>query len=259
MNPTASIPSPRLPNVISALVWELAWKNRLIGPVLLLAFLVGAGLVFAVGRAEPDVWWSNYARGTGFITFTASILLAFAPFTLMESHGSWRMNSVITRWSVLPIRTCCLVAVPLAVAWVVLALVGWAWAPILERLFPGIDTVYMLSVYLTGAVAAQALAWAIPRKPSQVLDGRGAPLSDARPKLDCPAGKSRMAGRALPDARDVGWNLGWIRLARVLGSEAEPLWRLAGRSDAFKVLDRCSPRQVPGRRLPQSDGRLGLV
>jgi hypothetical protein len=167
MNPTASIQWPRLHKVIGALLWELGWKNRLIVPVLLLGFLLGAGLAFALDRAEPDVWWGNYARGTGFIAFTASILLAFAPFTLMESHGSWRMNSVITRWSVLPARTCCLVAVPLAIAWAVLALVVWAWAPVLERLFHGIDSFYMLAVYLTGAVAAQALAWAIPRKPSQ--------------------------------------------------------------------------------------------
>lgn len=167
MNPTASIQWPRLHKVIGALLWELGWKNRVIAPVLLLGFLLGAGLAFALDRVEPEVWWGNYARGTGFITFTASMLLAFAPFTLMESHGSWRMNSIITRWSVLPARTSCLVAVPLAIAWGVLAVVVWAWAPVLERLFPGIDSVYILAVYLTGAVAAQAIAWAIPRKPKQ--------------------------------------------------------------------------------------------
>jgi hypothetical protein len=95
------------------------------------------------------------------------VLLAFAPFTLMDSHGSWRMSSVISRWSILPVRTPCLVLVPLALGWVFLGVLIAAWTPILSRMFPGIDMLYMLAVFLAGAVAAQALAWAIPRKPGQ--------------------------------------------------------------------------------------------
>ena len=167
MTSVASIRLPKFHKIINALIWELAWKNRLVFPALLLALVLGAGLALALNYAPADVWWAKYVRGTAFVTFLGSVLLAFAPFTLMDSHGSWRMNSAITRWSVLPARTWSLVVVPLVVAWVVITLLVGAWTPILSRLFPGIDMVYVAAVFLTGAVAAQALAWAIPRKPSQ--------------------------------------------------------------------------------------------
>jgi hypothetical protein len=167
MTMVVPIQLPRLHKVVGALAWELAWKNRLVLPVLLVALVLGGGLASSVTQAPPDVWWANYARGTAFIAFLASLLLAFAPFTLMDSHGSWRMNSVTTRWSVLPARTLCLVIVPLVLAWAVITVLVSAWSPILARLFQGIDMIYILAVFLTGAAAVQALAWAIPRKPSQ--------------------------------------------------------------------------------------------
>jgi hypothetical protein len=77
------------------------------------------------------------------------------------------MNSVTSRWSVLPVSTLWLVGVPLVAAWASIAILVGAWSPILERLFAGIDMTYVLTVFLTGAALAQALAWAIPRKPSQ--------------------------------------------------------------------------------------------
>ena len=82
---------PRKSQVVQALVWELVWKNRVVVPALGAFLAIGFGLSQAVLHADPMAWWANYARGIGFITFLASILLTFAPFTLMDNHGSWRM------------------------------------------------------------------------------------------------------------------------------------------------------------------------
>lgn len=164
---TSSGSFPKLHKAIHALLWELLWKNRVVFPALLVFLAVGAGLAVLFQHAPPGVWWGKYARGAAGFTFAGSILLAFAPFTLMDSHGSWRMNSVVTRWSVLPVPTFLLVAVPLAMAGILVSVLVWAWAPILGRLFAGIDMLHVLMVLLAGIVAAQALAWAIPRRPSQ--------------------------------------------------------------------------------------------
>jgi hypothetical protein len=167
MNASLHARYPRWQKVLGALLWELVWKNRIVIPALLVFVALGGGLVLAVDNAPPDVWWSSYARGSGCILFLSSILLAFAPFTLMDNHGSWRMNSITSRWSVLPARTSFLVAVPLVVACVWLGVLVLVWTPILQKLCQGLDAMYILAVLLAGVIAAQALAWAIPRKPSQ--------------------------------------------------------------------------------------------
>jgi hypothetical protein len=158
---------PRPARALSALAWELAWKNRIILPVLLTFLAIGLGLVLAIDHALGEPWWASYARGAGLLTFIASVALGLAPFCLLDSHGSWRMNSVTTRWSVLPVRTLWLVLLPFLQAAVVLTALVWAWSPLLHRLIPIIDMGYVLAVFLTAILATQALAWTLPRKPGQ--------------------------------------------------------------------------------------------
>src|SRR5262249_4431456 len=109
MNASLHARYPRWQKVLGALLWELVWKNQIFMSVLLVFDALCGGFVLAVDNAPPYFWLSSYARGSGCILFLSSILLAFAPFTLMDNHGSWRMNSITSRWSVLPARTSFLV------------------------------------------------------------------------------------------------------------------------------------------------------
>jgi hypothetical protein len=154
---------------LRALLWEIAWKNRVVFPALLVLFGLAVGLAVAGGmHAEEQPWWLGYARGIMLFAFLASLLLAYAPFTLMESQPGWRMNSMTTRWFVLPVRTAVLVVLPLAGAVTLLALVLAAWLPLLGRTFgPGLDGWYFFSALALGVVLLQAVAWTVPRRPGQ--------------------------------------------------------------------------------------------
>lgn len=152
---------------VQALFWEMTWRNWVVFPALILFLMGGLLLAQALHLAAPDAWWMGYARGTAITLFFTSVLLAFAPFTLMESHGGARLSSMTLRWFALPVRTLYLVAVPLLIAWVMMGVVLAAWTPVLNGIFRGIDMLYMGAVYLAGVGLAQALAWFLPRKPSQ--------------------------------------------------------------------------------------------
>lgn len=149
---------------IRALIWEQFWKNRVVFPALGLLLALGAALTYA---QTPDVWWATHARRGTVTAFCISLLLGFAPFTLLESSQGWRMNSMITRWFVLPVRTSLLVLAPFLTACLLLAGLIWAWSPILHRLASGFDSTYFLVALLSGAAATQALAWIVPRRPTQ--------------------------------------------------------------------------------------------
>jgi hypothetical protein len=152
---------------IRALFWEMVWKNRIVFPALGIFICLGAALSSPLREATSDTWWAGYARGAIVAAFLGSLLLGFAPFTLMDSQGGWRMNSMTTRWFILPVRTGFLVGIPLVVALSVMILSVALWTPILSGIFRGIDMVYILAVFAAGVAAAQALAWLIPRKPGQ--------------------------------------------------------------------------------------------
>jgi len=155
---------------IRAIVWEILWKNRWAFPVLVLLWAYGLLMAY-VHKAPPDVWWAGSPFLTALLAFFASLLLVFAPFTLMEGHGGWRMNSMTTRWCLRPIPTWILVAVPLLLAGGVLAVFMAAWRPIFKEIAPLFDHVYVLTVMLTGMAAMQALAWTTARRPGQFWCG----------------------------------------------------------------------------------------
>lgn len=150
---------------VGALIWEQVWRNRLVFPALGLLLAVGAVLTFS---RMPDVSSGPYVRQAAFVAFLISLLLGYVPFALVESQQGWRMNSMVTRWFVLPVRTTLLVAVPFLVACLVLGGLIGAWSPVLHRLSGGeFDTLPFLVVLVTGAAAMQALAWIVPRRPTQ--------------------------------------------------------------------------------------------
>jgi hypothetical protein len=149
---------------IRALIWEQFWKNRVVFPALGLLLALGAALTHA---QTPDLWWSTQARRGAGIAFFISLLLGFAPFTLVESSQGWRMNSMITRWFVLPVRTSLLVLIPFLAACLFMAGLIWAWSPVLRRLAGGFDSTYFMLALVMGAAATQALAWIVPRRPTQ--------------------------------------------------------------------------------------------
>lgn len=152
---------------IQALIWEQVWKNRIVFPALAVLMALSATLAHALNGAPSDAWWRGHATGLVVGSFLASLLLVFAPFTLMESSEGWRMNSMTTRWFVLPVRTPVLVLVPLTCACTLMALLmsGWGW--VLGRLAQGFDTAYFGLVMVAGIAAVQALAWGLPRRPGQ--------------------------------------------------------------------------------------------
>lgn len=154
-------------SVIRALIWEQAGKNWIVFPILVVLLIAGTVLTYAQIHAATGVWWAGFARGTAAVTFFTSLLLGFAPFTLMESHSGWRMNSMVTRWFVLPVHTGLLVLVPFLIACVSMALLIVLWTPVLSILFQGFDTTYFLMVLLFGVAAIQMVAWILPRRPSQ--------------------------------------------------------------------------------------------
>jgi hypothetical protein len=152
---------------VRALLWEVVWKNRVIYPALLVLLAFGAVSAFLLSGAQPQDTWANQLRGAAFFAFLASLLLGYAPFTLMESNAGWRMNSMTTRWFIRPLRTSALVMIPLVLACGFIILLVGAWAPWLHWIARELDLVYMGLVSIWGVVMLQALAWTIPRKPSQ--------------------------------------------------------------------------------------------
>jgi hypothetical protein len=140
---------------IRALCWELIWKNRVVFPALALLLAFGAASSVMCAHAAPDVWWASYVRGSVLVAFFASVLLGYALFTLMESHAGWRMNSMTTRWFVLPLRTSLLVVAPMALAFGFTVLLFSAWTPWLKRIVGDLDMTYMLLVFLAGIAAMQ--------------------------------------------------------------------------------------------------------
>ena len=154
-------------HAFQALVWEQMWKNRIVFPLLALLVALGAALTHLVVGAEPDVWWLRIAQRTLLTAFFASVLLSFAPFTLMESHQGWRMNSMVTRWFVLPVRTSLLVLIPFVAACLVVGCFLGTWMTLFHRLVPELDFGSLLLALMLGVAVMQTLAWILPRKPSQ--------------------------------------------------------------------------------------------
>jgi len=155
---------------IRAIIWEVLWKNRWAFPVLLLLWGIG-GLMAHVHKSPPDAWWAGNPFYSAQLAFFCSVVMVFAPFTLMEGHGSWRMNSMTTRWCLRPLPTWLLVAVPLLLGGSVLALFMVAWRPIFKEIAPMFDHLYVLVVMLTAMAAMQCLAWTTARRPGQFWVG----------------------------------------------------------------------------------------
>lgn len=151
------------------LVWEMVWKHRVIFPALALFLMAGAGLSVAIASNRTErPWWLGTAEGVFLVAFLMSMLLSYAPFTLVETHGGWRMNSMITRWFTLPVRTSTLVMLPLGVAAGFMAAVMGLWIPWLQRVAGrGLDWPYFLATLIAGVVLMQAVAWSLPRRPGQ--------------------------------------------------------------------------------------------
>ncbi|MHB9008759.1 MAG: hypothetical protein ACYDC1_17750 [Limisphaerales bacterium] len=154
-------------SALHTLYWEILWKNRFVFGALLLLLGFAAAVAWAAQNAAPEAAW--LARGERFIVmaFLTSMLLGTAPFLLMESQGGWRMNSMITRWFVLPVRTGWLVLIPLLAAALFIGLLASLWAPVLNRIAPGLDYVYFIAVLVAGMAALHAVAWTVPRRPGQ--------------------------------------------------------------------------------------------
>lgn len=165
MNSTTRIPVPAAWTSLATLLWEIAWKNRILPPALGVLLAVGGIVAGKISdQTGPRV---ESLQVTGLVAFLSSLLLAFSPFTLMESHGSWRMNSMISRWFVLPIPAWMLALAPLALGWLtVLALLA-AWIPVLWRLLPGMDFAYLALLLPFLVTLVQILAWTMHRKPAQ--------------------------------------------------------------------------------------------
>jgi len=151
---------------IRAITWEILWKNRWAFPLLFVLWAYGTLMAY-VHKAPPDAWWAEHPFGNAVLAFLASLPLVYSPFTLMEGHGSWRMNSMTTRWCLRPIPAGMLVAVPLLLAGSVVVGFMAAWRPIFKEIAPSFDHIYVVAVMLTGMAAMQALAWTTARRPSQ--------------------------------------------------------------------------------------------
>ncbi len=165
MHSTTRVSVPGAWVSLATLAWEIAWKNRILPPALAVLLALGAVLARMVsGQSGPR---AESLQVMGLVIFLSSLLLAFSPFTLMESHGSWRMNSMITRWFVLPVPAWMLALAPLALGWLTAMVVLAAWIPILARLLPGIDFAYLAILLLFLVTLVQALAWVMHRKPAQ--------------------------------------------------------------------------------------------
>ncbi len=136
-------------------------------PVLVLLLVLGGGLTWLLAGADPEAGWLRPARRTMLIAFFTSVLLSLAPFTLMESHHGWRMNSMVTRWFVLPVPTSLLVLIPFVAACASVTVFVGIWMLYFNRLFPGLDFLHVFLALLLGVAVMQALAWILPRRPSQ--------------------------------------------------------------------------------------------
>jgi hypothetical protein len=156
---------------LNAVIWEIFWKNRVVFPALLALLGAGAVSAWTASQAPAGAAWLAPARTLAIMAFLTSVLVGFAPFTLMESSGGWRMNSMITRWFALPMRTAHMVFLPLLAACGFLCLLVLAWKPVLDRLAPGLDAAYSMAVLVVGQMAVNALAWTVPRKPVQFWSG----------------------------------------------------------------------------------------
>ena len=154
-------------HALQALVWEQVWKNRVVFPVLALLLVAGVGLTQMLAGVDRGTWWVRTVERTLLTAFFASVLLSFAPFTLMESQEGWRMNSMVTRWFVLPVRTGVLVLIPFVAACALVGCLVGAWMILFRRLFPDLDFTHVFLVLLLGVAVMQTLAWILPRKPSQ--------------------------------------------------------------------------------------------
>src|SRR5262245_54975320 len=158
---------------LNAVAWEIFWKNRLVFPVLALLLCIGTALSWAITIADPGAGWVAQAKTVAVMAFLISILIGFAPFTLMESTGGWRMNSMITRWFALPMPTGPMVLLPLLIACAFLAALIGAWMVVLHRIEPSLDGTYFVTVFIVGQIAINALAYSVPRKPTQFWLGMG--------------------------------------------------------------------------------------
>jgi hypothetical protein len=154
-------------NTIQALVWEQVYRNRVVFPVWALLLGVGWVLTVLLAGADREAWWFRPAAQGLLVAFLASVLVGYAPFSLMESREGWRMNSMVTRWFVLPVRTGVLVLVPYLAACLTLGVFMGMWLALFRRLDAGLDTGYVGLVLMLGLAAMQAWAWVVPRRPSQ--------------------------------------------------------------------------------------------
>jgi hypothetical protein len=158
---------------INAVIWDVFWKNRVVFPVLGLLLAVAAGLGFAIRQAAEGASWPENAKGVVVFCFLLSVLLSFAPFMLVENSGGWRMNSTITRWFALPVKTVLLAYLPVLAGAIFLGVMMTLWQLILSLSLPGLDAVYFCAVMIVGHMAINALAWTVPRKPVQYWIGVG--------------------------------------------------------------------------------------
>lgn len=163
-------PSDIMIHAIRALIWEQVWKNRVVFPMLVFLLGVSFALLRVTQHSEPGTWLKEFANIVTPISFLSSMVLGIAPFTLMESNGGWRMNSMVTRWFVLPVPAVVLVLISLAMLAGIISLIlsGWwaifiSFAPVTEAHNP----LPVLVVWLVGAALLQAVAWTVPRRPSQ--------------------------------------------------------------------------------------------
>jgi hypothetical protein len=158
---------------LRAVYWEVIWKNRAVFPTVGVLLAVSAVLAWAASQAPPGTAWPTEASRLVLMMFLISVLISFAPFTLMESSGGWRMNSMITRWYALPLRTAHMVFLPVLTGCLFLALIVSLWMPVLSRVASGLDGFYFIAVLCAGQVAIVALAWTVPRRPLQFWVGVG--------------------------------------------------------------------------------------
>ena len=159
---------------IRALVWEICWKNRILAPALALLLGLGAWMISRVLNAIAEglpIDASYYPLHVALLAFMASLVLVFSPFTLLESHSGWRMNSMITRWFVLPVPTLVLVMVPLALGMASVAAVFGAWWTLLRGYISPEVFQCELALLLATMSIVQCFAWATPRKPWQFWIG----------------------------------------------------------------------------------------
>lgn len=157
----------------NAVYWEVLRKNRLVFVALGILLTLGTALAWVSVQAPPGAEWVAAARRLTVMAFLVSILIAYAPFTLMETGGGWRMNSMVTRWFALPMRTGWMVLGPMLVGMLFLGLFVWLWMQPLRKLEPTLNGGYTMAMLTLGLVALNAWAWIVPRKPIQFWAGAG--------------------------------------------------------------------------------------